>query len=80
MYIIINKTKQTRYLHEDSFPSAVLDEMLDNGDRVIVISLYTNLFKVPFMEELNGVRQWCWENFPLDRETLLNYGINYKNL
>lgn len=76
MYIIINKTKQTRYLHEGSFPSAVLDEMLDNGDRVIVISLYTNSFKVPFMEELNGIRSWSWESFPLDREKLLNYYVN----
>ena len=47
---------------------ALLEKMLEAGDRVIVISLYSNTIKVPYLEELNGLREWYWENFPL-----LNY-------
>lgn len=65
MYIIHNKTKRTSNSYEGSWPQDMLEKMLETGDRVIVISLYSNTIKVPYLEELNGIREWYWENFPL---------------
>lgn len=65
MYIIHNKTKNTVSYHEGSWPSELLEKQLDKGDRVIVISLYSNTIKVPYSVEYNGITEWEWENFPL---------------
>lgn len=67
MYIIHNKTKNTTLHHEGSFPSELLEKQLEEGDRIIVISLYSNTIKVPYSVELNGIADWEWENFPLFR-------------
>ncbi len=71
MYIIINKTKQSCIRHEGSFPN--VDKELDRGDRVIVISLYSNTIKVPYKVEYNGVVEWEWENYPMDENVLSQY-------
>lgn len=65
MYIIHNKTTQKSFSHEGSFPIQYLEKALDAGDRILVISLYSNTIKVPYLEEFNGVKEWCWEDFPL---------------
>jgi hypothetical protein len=68
MYIIHNKTKQTFSKYEGCWPSELLEKQLEKGDRVIVISLYSNTIKVPYKLEYNGVVEWEWENFPLLKE------------
>lgn len=68
MYLIINKTEQKTYKHEGSFPN--LDDMLDKGDKVIVISLYSNTIKVPYLTELNGIREWEWTNYAFDPDLI----------
>lgn len=65
MYIIHNKTKNKTFSHEGSWPINMLEKMLEAGNRIIVISLYSNTIKVPYLEEMNGIREWCWEDFPL---------------
>ena len=67
MYIIHNNTKQTVYHHEGSWPVDELEEQLNKGDKVIVISLYSNKIKVPNKVEYNGKVWWEWDNFPLFR-------------
>lgn len=62
MYIIINKTKRTTIYHKGSWPS--LEKELDRGDRIIVISLYSNTIKVPYKLEYNGIVEWEWDNYP----------------
>lgn len=68
MYIIHNKTKRTSHQYEGSWPSELLEKQLEKGDRVIVISLYSNTIKVPYKLEYNGITEWEWEDFPLLKE------------
>ena len=63
MYIIINKTKQTYIKYDGSWPDLTTE--LERGDRIIVISLYSNTIKVPYRLEYHGIVEWEWENFPL---------------
>ena len=74
MYIIINKTRNTCTNHTCDFPN--LDKWLDKGDKIIIISLYSNTIKVPYFEEYNGIREWEWENFPFDPAVLNQYKTN----
>lgn len=62
MYIIINKTQGTTVHYSGTWPD--FDEVLDRGDKIIVISTYTDTIKVPYKQELNGVTEWHWEDFP----------------
>ena len=73
MYIIINKTKQSKLYQTGNWPMNLLEQMLDKGDRVIVISLYSNTIKVPYKEEYNGIAEWYWENYPMDENVLSQY-------
>jgi len=73
MYIIINKTKQSKLYQTGNWPMNLLEQMLDRGDRVIVISLYSNTIKVPYKEEYNGIVEWYWENYPMDENVLSQY-------
>ena len=61
MYIIINKTKNSTIKHEGDFP--ILDDLLNEGDKIIIISKYSNTIKVPVLEIINGVKEWEWEDY-----------------
>ena len=63
MYIVINHTKQTRTVIEGSWPN--LEKELERGDKIIVISLYSNTIKVPYLNELNGINEWEWVSYDL---------------
>lgn len=73
MYIIINKTKQSKLYQTGNWPMNLLEQMVDKGDRVIVISLYSNTIKVPYNVDYNGVKEWEWVDFPLDENVLRQY-------
>ena len=64
MYIIINKSKRSTIKCEGDWPD--LDEELNTGDEIIVISLYSNTIKVPYKVEHNGIVEWEWDNYPFD--------------
>jgi hypothetical protein len=64
MYTIINKSKRTTIKCEGDWPD--LDEELNAGDKIIVISLYSNTIKVPYYTELNGIVEWRWDDYPFD--------------
>lgn len=70
MYIIINKTRKTCDRHTGDFPS--LDKWLNKGDRIIIISLYSNTIKVPYFIECNNIKEWDWEDFSIDTTALLS--------
>lgn len=63
MYIIINKTKNTKTKHEGNWPEKYLEQMLEAGDKVIVLSTYSNTIKVPYFVEYNGIKELKWENY-----------------
>jgi|LakMenEpi03Aug12_release.lakeMendotaPanAssembly.Ray.scaffolds.fasta_scaffold3178657_1 hypothetical protein len=71
MYIIINKTRETCTKHIGDFPD--LEEWLDKGDRIIVISLYSNTIKVPYKLEHNGIVEWEWEDYSLSENVLISF-------
>lgn len=62
MYTVINKTQKTSFQYKGGFPN--LEKFLNNGDKIIVISTYSNTIKVPYKEELNGEVEWEWESYP----------------
>jgi hypothetical protein len=64
MYIIINKSKRNTIKHKGDWPN--LDEELNAGDKIVVISLYSNTIKVPYYTELNGIVEWRWDDYPFD--------------
>jgi hypothetical protein len=64
MYIIINKSKRYTIKCEGDWPD--LDEELNAGDKIIVISLYSNTIKVPYKVEHNGIVEWRWDDYPFD--------------
>lgn len=74
MYIIINKTQQTCVKHKGNFPN--LDELLNRGDRIIIISLYSGTVKVPYFVEYNGIKEWEWENFSIDNNVYVQYTLS----
>ena len=60
MYIVINKTKRKDFQFTGSWPSSIIEYMLDNGDDIIVISTYSNTIKIPagFSTKYEGEREW----------------------
>ena len=64
MYTIINKTKNTAISHDGSWPSEYLEHRLNDGDKLIVISSYSDTIKVPY---LNEIGEWDWENYNIPK-------------
>ena len=71
MYIIINNTTNTKTSVEGNFPSTYLEDRLEQGDDLIVISHYSNTIKVPFINEEYGSYdtksgfEWGYKEYPL---------------
>lgn len=65
MYYIINRTKNSTLTHKGAFPGDYLDDLLNKGDEIIVISTYSNTIKVPYSVELNGEIEWEYNNYNL---------------
>lgn len=70
MYLLINKTKKITVKHVGSFPINSLEEWLNAGDQVIVVSTYSNTIKVPYSVYSNGETEWEWEDYPFDVKRL----------
>jgi len=63
MYIIHNKTKGTATQVFGNFPDLTIE--LNNGDKIIVVSTYTDTVKIPYSEDHNGELVWDWDSYPL---------------
>lgn len=63
MYTVLNKTQNTRVNYWCNFPLVELENMLNNGDKLIVISEYSKTVKVPHSIEENGIIYWEWEEY-----------------
>ena len=67
MYIIISKTQnKTTYAH-GNFPNVYSE--LDNGNDIIIVSLYSNTIKVPYIDHEQseyGDNVWEWKEYKLD--------------
>jgi hypothetical protein len=71
MYIIINKTKNTIVHYTGNF-SSDLDEDLEQGDLIIIISTYSNTIKVPIKKKGSWGQYWDWIDYKLPIELLTN--------
>lgn len=54
MYFIINRTKDESYTHNGFYPDNFIEELLKQGDDVIIISTYSNTIKIPKLKVENG--------------------------
>lgn len=73
MYKIINKTKKSIVNVIGDWPNDDVEQMLNNGDKVIVISTYSNTIKVPYIDnEVNGYSEnvWAWDVYPFNPKRL----------
>ena len=63
MYTIITKTKGISYNCTGNWPSSTVNDMLANGDDIIVISTYSRTIKIPvgFSTEFEG--EWEWKEY-----------------
>ena len=69
MYIIINRTDNSSKTHEGSWPLDYLEGLLNNGEDVIVMSLYSNTIKVPSKVIENGIVEWNWKDYYMPIKT-----------
>ena len=65
MYIIVNNTTRERFTHEGYYPGNFIDDLLNKGDDVIVISLYSNTIKIPQLKVINGINEWSNKEYSL---------------
>lgn len=71
MYIIVNKTTNTNTNVVGNFPSDLTTEMLNRKEDIIIISLYSNTIKIPYLvTEWNtyGENVYEWKDFKLPKE------------
>lgn len=64
-YLIVNKTKRNSQRISGDFPAKVVEDLLNQGDKLLVFSYYSHTIKVPFKTELNGIVEWEWEDYPM---------------
>lgn len=63
MYTIINKTKGKNFKLTGDWPADTLEQMLCDGDNIIVISTYSNTIKVPVYDIMSDTHAWNWVDF-----------------
>lgn len=73
MYYIINKTKDiiTKSYHFCNFIEEV-EEQLNNGDNIIIISMLSNTIKLP-VRNVDGYLEveWNWIDYPFQFQSIL---------
>lgn len=76
MYIIINKTQYKTVYKQGNFPD--MYEELERGDDIIVISLYSNTIKVPYIDHSQngyGKNIWEWKEYKFPQLSNLEKSI-----
>lgn len=73
MYVIINKTQNKTVYKEGNFPD--MYEELERGDDIIIVSLYSNTIKIPYIDhEQNGYGEniWEWKEYRMELLDIIN--------
>ena len=70
MYIIINKTTNKTEQLEGNYPSTYVKALLDRGDDIIIISLYSNTIKIPYSYKEYGITFWDNKEYSLPKEII----------
>lgn len=71
MYKIINNTQRKTFIYFGDYPRK-LDEMIENGDDLIIISTYSNTIKVPTIRPNNdnieySENGWDYDEYQFDK-------------
>jgi hypothetical protein len=68
MYIIINNTDNTQRKYKGNYPYNYIENLLDNNNDIIVISIYSNTIKVPKgFNILNGIKEYNWTEYKFNK-------------
>lgn len=71
MYIIINKTQNKNVYYEGNFPD--MYEELERGDDIIIVSLYSNTIKIPYISDVEyGENIWEWKEYRMELLDVIN--------
>lgn len=69
MYIIINRTKNTSFSYMGGWPSRTLEDLLKDGNDIIVISHYSNTIKLPVyvgnLYNIPGELEYDWKDYKI---------------
>jgi hypothetical protein len=78
MYILINKTTRNTEIISGGWPGEYVNELLNEGNKLIVISLRSNTIKIPVGHDNDG--HWDkWEEYKLpDLMVLMKCAADYK--
>ena len=71
MYKIINETQRKTFIYFGNYPPK-LDEMIENGDDLIIISTYSNTIKIPTIRPKNdnieySENGWAYDEYQFDK-------------
>lgn len=78
MYIIINETTGKNFCRKGNFPTVEMERMLNNGEDVIIVSLYSNTIKIPYIDHSQngyGENVWEWKEYKMDLLKILNEAL-----
>jgi hypothetical protein len=75
MYLVINKTRNAIYSLEGNWNSTLIHDLLDTGNDIIVISLYSHTVKLPTEKDEDG--WWQWHEYDLPIEEIGQYFNQY---
>lgn len=81
MYVIINKTQNKTVYKEGNFPD--MYEELERGDDIIIVSLYSNTIKIPYIDhEQNGYGEniWEWKEYRMELLDIINNHLKNQTL
>jgi len=70
MYVIINKTQNKTVYYEGNFPD--MNEELERGDDIIIVSLYSNTIKIPYKTQMYYEDVWEWKEYKMELLDVIN--------
>lgn len=70
MYVIINKTRNKTIYYEGNFPD--MNEELERGDDIIIVSLYSNTIKIPYKTQMYYEDVWEWKEYKMELLDVIN--------
>lgn len=81
MYIVINKTKNKTFYHQGNWNDEI-DDMVHDGDDLIVVSLYSNTIKVPVQTGIDDDLEpiYGWDEYKMELLSIIDNDLKNKTL
>lgn len=78
MYLIVNNTTRKTSKVTGNYPGNYIDSLLDEGNDILVISLYSNSIKVCTGKQDTWSDDYSWKEYPLPAEAIAGYVLQVK--